>query len=129
MNYDSQSGSPRIKAIKLNIFSVLSFIFGMMAVFSISTLIFSIGLGALAVIFATLSKGYEKRLNPVSRNGFILGLSSLIISLVICFSAVYLYTNNQEYHDKFNQLYEQLYGVSFDEYSQELFGNPTDSSY
>lgn len=120
MNNGSQTGGSGIKSVKLNIFSLLAFIFGIIAVFSISTLIFSIGSGALAVIFATISKGYEKRLNPVSRNGFILGIASIIISLFICISAIYLYTNNQEYHDSFNQLYEQLYGISFEEYTQEL---------
>ena len=129
MNNIGQTGGSQIKVIKLNIFSVLSFVFGIIAVFSISTLIFSIGLGSLAVIFAVISKGYEKRLNPVSRNGFILGLSSLLVSLLICISSVYLYTCNQEYHDRFNQLYEQLYGMSLEEYTQELLANPEDISY
>lgn len=123
MNYqDRPTGSP-VKVLKLNIYSILAFGCGILAALSISTIFISISLGSLAVIFAVLSKGYDKKMNRVSLNGFWLGLAAIIFSIVIIFSNIYLYIYDDAYRGKFNDLYEELYGTSFDEYLQEAFPN------
>lgn len=121
MNYQNRpTGSP-VKVVKLNIFSILAFGSGILAALSISTIFISIALGSLAVIFAVISKGYDKRMNRVSLNGLWLGLAAIIFSIVIVFSNIYLYIYDDAYRGKFNELYEELYGTSFDEYLQEAF--------
>lgn len=103
-----------------NIFTIVSLMLGILAFITITSIILPVILGSLAVIFAILSKGSSKKMTGKSIAGFFMGLGAVFCSVGIVAGTIYLFINNDEYRAEFNNAYKAAYGVSFDEYMDEM---------
>ena len=101
-----------------------SFVFATFArslgIFSIFCAAFSIFFGAficggLAIILAFLSKGYDTKMVRNAKIGLISGIVGVVIQISVLGISVYNIITVPEYREKFNSLYEQMYGVPVDE--------------
>lgn len=101
-------------------FAIASFVLGVIALFSITTVIVPIICGSLAVIFAILSKGTNNKFSKNGYRGFWTGIASIAISITLLITTFYLIFYNQEYRAYINEQYTTHYGVSFDEYMDIL---------
>ena len=113
---------------KANIFSTLSFVFGILAIGSCILFLWMFFLpilfGGLSVIFAILSKGYELTLPSFSKIGLITGIVGIAVNIgayIACF--VMIFTTPElklMFYDTLNesmQFYEDFYGESYFPYS------------
>ena len=94
-----------------------------LAVISIATctcIYFSIPSGALAVIFALLSKGGESSLNSKSKLAFWLGIAGIAITIIIyTFSIITLLREYGSIEGILNA-YSQMTGIDYSELIQEM---------
>lgn len=109
---------------------IIAFCCGLVGIFMIGTsgywgLALMFGAGLAAVIFAILTKhnnGYRSKLGTV---GLVLGIISVIVSLLTIFSMMYFLTHQTEMKDAmelYQQMYEQMTGQPFPTQAlEELF--------
>lgn len=96
---------------------------GIIAVFSLWTLYLPLVFGGLGLIFAFLSKGFEKKFINNAKIGLIFSASGFFISLlVILFSLVYLFNNPDALLNVGRQL-DQMFLQTYGENSQSVFEN------
>lgn len=118
INYNQFSAEPRSG------FAKASMIMGALAILTLSTFFMPIIFGALGVLFAFLAKKGQEKFRSTKLFGFVSSLIGLIvggiITIFMVFSAFHLL--KPENKDTLNQLYEQVYGVSFDEYADSIYG-------
>ena len=104
-----------------NSFSAAARTLGLLGLFCsfFSLFWFAFLFGSLAIILAILSKGKEHKFCQTAKIGFITGISALIIQFSIIAFTVYSIVFVPEFRDQFQstfyEIYEQMYGVPFDE--------------
>lgn len=85
--------------------------------------------GALAVVFAVLSKGHGNRLPSAAKPGFILGIISLVVNtifIVIVLVFVYMYINDPSFQSEVLRVLPSGYADTLDtliEEIRQLFGS------
>ena len=93
----------------------------------------AIGLGALSILFAILSKGYHPKLEKDAKSGIRMGIIALCISLGILGSSIYKLKTDVAFRNDildtidsfYGEEYENLYGESFSDMFNELIGGGT----
>lgn len=94
-----------------------------LAVISIATctcIYFSIPLGALAVIFALLSKGGETSLNSKSKLAFWLGIAGIAITTIIYAFSIITLLREYGSIDGILNAYSQMTGIDYSDLIQEM---------
>lgn len=81
--------------------------------------------GSLAILFALLSKGAGRRMNPSAVSGVTSAVIGLLTNVVLIISVITLYLTNPVIHEQANRLFEQRYGVTID----EMWDDIQDGSY
>lgn len=80
---------------------------------------FSFLFGALAIILAILSKGSESHMCKSAKRGMISGLSALVIQgsilAVSFYNILYVPEYQEQFKTTFYQMYEQMYGIPFED--------------
>lgn len=76
--------------------------------------------GSLAILFALLSKGAGRRMNPSAVSGVTSAVIGLVTNVVLIVSVITLYITNPVIHEQANRLFEQRYGVTIDEMWDEI---------
>lgn len=110
-------------------FSRASMILGFCALFSIFTFFLPLPLGALGLLFYFLSTRNKKTPDGAGKAGLItssiaLGIGVLVISITMAYAAWLMQPANREL---LNTQFHELYGVSFEEYMESVYGeNPLD---
>ena len=104
----------------INLFEMASFIFGILSLVSITTVIGPIILGSFAVIFGILGKREKAKLQGKSMYGVIMGASGIGLGLAVIVLTIYLILTDPEYKKALNEAYKEQYGITFDEYVDEL---------
>lgn len=110
----------KMNVTKNNTFFILAIICTAMAVFSLTTAIFPIFFGSLAIIFAVLSKGNDLRMNRITKYTVIVSILSIIGSFALVGGTAYLLVTNEEYRVEVSKAYEEIYGISLEEYTQMI---------
>lgn len=116
------------RAFTLGIWAIaLAFIFSVIPYLSI-------GLGALSIIFAVLSKGYKQRIDRDAKIGVILSSIAITICLATIGSSFYKLATDTEFRksvfDIAGEFYGSMYGEDFEnieEFYNNLLGG--DDSY
>lgn len=86
-------------------------------------------LGALAIVFGFISKGYKEKFDKDVKIGFITALAGIVIAVSITGSAFYkLYTDPVARKEVF-ELSEYLYGDTFEEFYGESFSDVYEKIY
>lgn len=111
-----------------NAFAIAAMILGICSILFICTLYLPIPLGALGCLFVILSKRRGKAMSGAAITGLItsiLGiLCGLFILIVSLFSAFTLF--KPENREMLDSIFEQTYGVNFQEYLERLYGEDFD---
>ena len=105
---------------QINTFTILSLILGVMAVFSITTIVFPFFFGSLSIIFAVLAKGSSLKMDFMSKAAVAASLSGIILSFSITAGTIYLLVTNEDFRGQINERYEETYGFTLDEYWEML---------
>lgn len=88
------------------------------AVLSLMTSCFILGtmfFGALAILFAVLSKGKEMKMNLVGKSCVFIAVCSLAFSLLLTAVSVYGVMSDPKARQEFYDQYEQMTGTSFED--------------
>lgn len=111
-------GAPRPvpNIIPPNTFAKASMILGIVALALMFTFTIypTIILGALSIILALLSKGHEKTMHKAARTGVIIGTIALCADILMICSSIYLVFTVPQMRQEFNDIYEEMYGDTFD---------------
>lgn len=105
---------------QFNTFSILSIVLGVMAVFSITTVVFPFFFGSLSIIFAVLAKGSSLKMDFMSKSAVAASLFGIILSFGITAGTMYLLATNEDFRGQINTMYEESYGFTLDEYMEMI---------
>lgn len=117
-----------------NSFSKYARTLGMLGLFSsfLSFFWFAFLFGSLAIILAVLSKGREKKLCKNAKIGMLSGISALVIQFSLIaftlYSIIYIPEFREQFQSTFYEMYQQMYGVPFQESFPDFF-NQTGISF
>lgn len=115
--YEGQQDFPHSDYVpaRNNGFMIASLIMGIFAILTSSTLIGGLICGGLGILFAILSCGNDQKFTGTALGGIVTSIIGLIFSFSIFAMAFYIIFSDGELHDRFNETYEQLYGVTIEE--------------
>ena len=74
----------------------------------------------LAILFAILSKGKNRNMSGSAVTGTATGIGGLILNILLIVMVWYMYTNVPDVHNQANEMFEQRYGVSIDEFFEDM---------
>lgn len=119
-NY-TQNFQPQPKIIKLNLFDAASMFLAIGAVLSCAFFYGAYIMGALAILFALLSRGEQMKLSSKAKFGLIVGIVAIILTTVMTIGAVYIAI--EEFGSIENALREycQMFGLDFEQEFGPLF--------
>ncbi len=80
--------------------------------------------GALAILFAILSKGRCTRMNGPATTGMATAAAGLVMNVTLIVTSIVLYLTVPEVREQANEVFEQRYGVTMEEMWDELNNNP-----
>lgn len=103
----------------VNYFELAAWAFAIASLFSCLFFYISYICGALAIVFALLSRGGQMQFSKKSKAALILGIFAIIFTTVITITAVYI--TIQEYGSLENVLREYCNMLGYD--FEELYGN------
>ncbi len=79
-------------------------------------------LGGTSIVLALLSRGKQPQIPGHAKIGMTCAIIALIANIGIVFYSGYMLLYNSEVRSEVNRLYEAIYGDSFDDAFEELFG-------
>lgn len=127
--YDSSNNpyynQPTHRPIRKDIFATVSLVFGIMALLSSCTGIFSISFGALSLLFAALDSRKGRKKNSSALAGIIMsciGIASGVFMIIYSFIMLPQTMKDPLFQKQMDSLTEPLYGVSFEEFMKEYYG-------
>ena len=106
-------------------FSIASAICGLLAMTTSCTIILSLPLGALGILFAVLAHRTKKKMNTTCVTGIALscvGLVSAVSRIVYSFVMLPSLMENEAFRNQVNAVSQQLYGMDFDVFMEETYG-------
>lgn len=111
-----------------NTFATAAMILGICSLASLFTLILPIPLGALAILFAVLSKQKGAKMETTAKSGIATALIGMFIGIVVSVNMLIAGFNmlRPENRDSLNKQFEQMYGKDFDEYMSDMYGEDFD---
>ena len=120
-NYDEQiTHNNEFIQKKIEPGQIFAFFARSLGVFSVFCAAFSVFFGSficggLAIVLAFLSKGYNNQMERNAKIGLVTGIVGVVFQIGALIISVYNIINVPEYREKFNTLYEQMYGVPVDD--------------
>ena len=109
------------KRIPLNLFETASWVLAIAAVLSCTCFYGSYILGALAIVFALLSRGGQMKMSPRAKLGLILAIFAIILTTVVTISSVYIALEEYGSFENILREYCNMYGLDFEELYGEMF--------
>jgi len=109
------------KRIPLNLFETASWVLAIAAVLSCTCFYGSYILGALAIVFALLSRGGQMKMSPRAKLGLILAIFAIILTTVVTIGSVYIALEEYGSFENILREYCNMYGLDFEELYGEMF--------
>lgn len=111
-----------------NTFATAAMILGICSLMSLFTIVLPIPLGALAILFAILSKRKGEKAEAAAVSGIITAIIGVTIGIALSVTMMISAINmlKPENRDMLNKQFEQLYGKDFDEYMSDMYGEDFD---
>lgn len=106
-------------------FSIASAVCGLLAMTTSCTIVLSLPLGALGILFAVLAHRTKKKMNTTCLMGIALscvGLVTALSMIVYSFLTLPSMMQNESFRGQINAVTQQLYGMDFDEFLEEAYG-------
>ena len=113
MNGNSPMPDPRFRAL-----SIASMACGICSLVLCCTGLLSIPAGALGILFALLTRKKGQRMNSMCVAGIWLSCVGLALGIFITVSSIVTVFTDPSYLNMLDQMYQQMYGVSLDEFWQ-----------
>lgn len=105
----------------VNLFETASLVLSIGAIVSCTCFYGSYILGALAIVFALLSRGGQMKLSPKAKLGLILGISAIILTTVVTIGAFYIAIEEYGSIEGIIREYCNMYGLDFEELYGDMF--------
>ncbi|MBR4027619.1 MAG: hypothetical protein IKJ01_08745 [Lachnospiraceae bacterium] len=105
-----------------NKFEKLAVLLGTLGLFSFTFIYGTYILGALAILFALLSKGGNMKMSSKSKRGLVLGIAGIIISTAFYGIAFYIAFSEFGSLEGILRQYCEMMGYDFEELYGQLFG-------
>lgn len=121
-NQSSGNYYPPYQPEPKNNFDTASMILGILSLLSICTFFLPLPLGALGILFAILGKRRKKQLSVSAITGIATSAISVMISTAFIGLTVFFTINMMKPENKhsLDSLFEQTYGMDFDEYMEDF---------
>ena len=106
-------------------FSVASAVCGLLSMTTSCTIVLSLPLGALGILFAFLAHRAKKKMNSTCGTGLILscvGLTTAVSMIVYSFVMLPSLMQNDTFRNQVNAVSQRLYGMDFDEFMEGAYG-------
>lgn len=110
---------PRI--IKLNLFEAASMVLSIGALVSCTCFYGAYIMGALAILFALLSKGGQMKMSSKARFGLIAGIAAIVLTTVVTIGSVYIAIEEFGSIENVLREYCRMYGLDFEKEFGHLF--------
>lgn len=122
-NYNPYNNQPfrRPDIKRTNLFETLSMVLGIAALVSCTCFYGSYILGALAILFALLSRGGQMKMSSKAKLGLIVGIAAIILSTVMTISAVYIAIEEYGSIENYLREYCDMLGLDFEQEFGTLF--------
>ncbi len=104
--------------------AIASMTLGMIALIGCTCLYLSIPCGALAIIFATLSRGGQMRYSGKAQMGLILGASAIILTVLIYAGSFALALMQYGSIDGILKAYSDMSGLDYNDLIRQLYQTP-----
>ncbi len=115
---------PRRTIPEVNAFAQAAFVFGLISIFTCMMFFISIPCGALAIIFALLSRKDQLALRGKAKKGLCLGVigavGSTAITVIMVAAAIKSMGGWESFLNEYINYYEQMTGMSVDDLSQTI---------
>ncbi len=121
-NYNfNQPLPPNSRVIRLNMFEAASMVLAIGALISCTCFYGAYIMGALAILFALLSRGGQMKMSSKAKFGLIIGILAIVLTTVLTIASVYIAI--EEFGSIENALreYSQMYGLDFEQEFGPLF--------
>lgn len=105
----------------VNFFETASWVLAIAAVLSCTCFYGSYILGALAIVFALLSRGGQMKMSPKAKLGLILGIFAIILTTVVTIGAIYIAIEEYGSIENILREYCNMYGYDFEELYGDMF--------
>lgn len=113
---------PQPRIIRLNMFEAASIFLAIGAVLSSGVFYGAYVMGALAILFALLSRGEQMKMSSKAKFGLIVGIFAIVLSTVLTIGSVYIAIEEfgslenalREYCQMFGLDFEQEFGILFE---------------
>jgi len=105
----------------LNLFEAASWVLAIAAILSCTCFYGSYILGALAIVFALLSRGGQMKMSPRAKLGLILGIFAIILTTVVTIGAVSIALEEYGSFENILREYCNMYGYDFEELYGDMF--------
>lgn len=106
--------------LNTNGFLAASFVCTMLAFITECSLPVCMVFASLTVLFAILSKGKQLKMHSFAKMSIGISIFSLALSFIVTFLSFYRILTDPAEREDFNQIYEQMYGITFDEALDEI---------
>ncbi len=106
-------------------FAVASAACGLLSMTTSCTIILSLPLGALGILFAALAHRAKKKMSSTCATGIILscvGLATAVSMIVYSFVMLPSLMQNDLFRNQANAVSQRLYGMDFDEFMEGAYG-------
>lgn len=106
-------------------FSIASAVCGLLSLTTSCTVILSLPLGALGILFAVLAHRSKKKMSTSCVTGITLscvGLLTTVSMIVYSFVMLPSLMENEAFRGQMNAVMQQMYGMDFDEFMEENYG-------
>ncbi len=111
---------PQFPRVRVNVFLAASATCALFAFLTECFLPISMIFASLAILFAVLSKGKQLKMHSYAKMSVGIAIFSMVFGVsILAFSIWTVFTVPDE-RERFNQTYEQMYGITFDEALEEF---------
>ena len=114
--YSNSNNSNNVPQNTPNGFAIASMVCGIFSIILCCTGILSISAGALSILFAVLSKRKNTSMPIMSWVGIWLSIVGVVLGILMTVYSFYLVFNDPLYREQVDVMFEQMYGMSLDEY-------------
>ena len=119
----AQGFQPKPKIIKLNLFEAAAIFLAIGAMLSCAFLYGAYIMGALAILFALLSRGDQMKMSVKAKVALIVGIFAIILSTALTIGSIYIAIEEfgsienalREYCEMFGLDFEQEFGILFEQ--------------
>ena len=108
--------------MKSNSFTVISMCLGVVSIMTCPLIFVSFPMAGLAIIFAVLSKGDNRRMELMPKAGIAASVVGLVLTTTLYASLFMLIVYSPTYRDMLNATSKQMYGISLDEQFEQRYG-------